>query len=471
MAKCIYCFLEFEPIEAHFRAEATIEELISATGDKEDLIFGGSTINETKKDDRGRVLDERLKNYFINKLDKDEITASNDAYLLPWFTIGSKNVIVKKEEDKETKKIYVPRLFFDPLVYKSTKMSTNERLCPHCHNKLPIGFGIKDTLIISIIGDTFSGKTVYLTVLIKELLKGTNAFDASLIPIGEKNILQDYINNYTQKIYVEKRLPQASPVQILPPLIYNYTYSYLNEYNNKVDKSINVVLYDIAGENCREKTTLDKKGLNVKNSDGIILLLNPLAINNISNYYTSEGMVTGDTTTESQYEIISALYDNFLGEDNKKSTIPIACVISKADIFLNEEVKLPFFDSHPYSKVLTKNYNGETKHNGYLDKDDIESLSYDVEEFLKWTQSNEFLAAIKKHFENFNFFSMSALNQMPVRKLIDGIEKSVIAKEIKPFRVVDPFYWILSQNKYLLRRNETNIKPKKSGFFSNLFKN
>ena len=47
----------------------------------------------------------------------------------------------------------------------------SQRICPHCHNDLPSVIGRSPNYIISMMGNTSSGKTVYLSRLLLSLLK------------------------------------------------------------------------------------------------------------------------------------------------------------------------------------------------------------------------------------------------------------------------------------------------------------
>src|SRR4051794_27342342 len=47
---------------------------------------------------------------------------------------------------------------------------TWERICQHCHSTLPVHFGTADNRLIALVGAKESGKTVYMTVLLHELM-------------------------------------------------------------------------------------------------------------------------------------------------------------------------------------------------------------------------------------------------------------------------------------------------------------
>lgn len=457
--KCIYCFQKFLPIDAHFRAKAPISNVDSEQQQEE-------------------LVDIKLKEHYKTKLNFDDKTAESKAMQYPYFTRNDKNISFDIQKDEITQREYIKEIKLNSEFYNSEILSTDLRLCPHCHNKLPKGFGIKDLLVISLIGDTFSGKSVYLAVLLHDLINRGDFYKGSLAEMGDKNEL-NLIKSYQEKIFQHRELPEASPTtNVMPPLFYNYTYNYIDNEKKVYKRSVDIAFFDIAGENCREDEKLRELGYNVKNSDGIIFLINPLAIDYISSHFKAHGIVTGDTSTRSQQTIINAIYKDFLSENSKKSTIPTALAISKADIFNREDVQLSFFKTYPESKILSKNYEKALKKLGCISKEDLSNLNDDVKTLLEHMDSASFVNSMDNYFEKYSLFALSALNQSPVETVvkINDKENKIVFKipnDIIPFRVTDPFYWILAQNNMLCIYSKDDFdKPKpikKQGIFSKIF--
>lgn len=460
--KCIYCFKKFLPIDAHFRAKTPIS-IIDSDSDSD-------------SEQQEKFVDIKLKEYYKTKLDRDDLTAESLAMQYPYFTKDSNNISFDIQKDEITQRQYIKEIKLDSKFYNSQVLSTDIRLCPHCHNKLPKGFGVKDVLVISLIGDTFSGKSVYLSVLLHELIHRDDFYKGSLVEMGDKNELK-LINSYQEKIFELRELPEASPTNVMPPLFYNYTYNYIDNNKKVYKRSVDIALFDIAGENCREDEKLEELGYNVQNSDGIIFLINPLAIDGISSHFKANGIVTGDTNTKSQLTIINAIYQNFLSGNSKKSTIPTALAISKSDIFTRKDVQLSFFETYPHSKILSKNYNNDLNQLGYINKEDLINLNDDVKTLLDKMNGSSFVNAMDNYFENYSLFAFSSLNQSPVEMIVtvDGKDETVfkIQNDINPFRVTDPFRWILAQNNMLHIYSKSDLdKPeiiKKQGIFSKIF--
>ena len=67
-------------------------------------------------------------------------------------------------------------------------METTERICPHCHNPLPPNYGKYKVHFIATVGITSSGKTVYLSQLLRrmdEYMSNVNVVTFDMTPANE----------------------------------------------------------------------------------------------------------------------------------------------------------------------------------------------------------------------------------------------------------------------------------------------
>ena len=98
--------------------------------------------------------------------------------------------------------------------YKNT---TTERLCPHCHNALPASCGEANTKIVSIIGYTKIGKTVYLVTLLEWLAQKM----PRVIPRASFGFIDESMGDWFHKRrneLNEGKLPQTN-VGYIEPII------------------------------------------------------------------------------------------------------------------------------------------------------------------------------------------------------------------------------------------------------------
>lgn len=453
--KCLYCFKEFEPFtEIHFRAEGSMSYISKDVTDLSDDL-------SVKK------IDEKLLDYYIYNLgyNEENAVASSKQYksFEPNEYFNTKGVHVEEKIINAQK--YYEKLSFDKDIFKTSYYETDIRLCPHCHNVLPDKFGIRKSLSISMVGYTNAGKTVFLTALIHALQHSRN-IKATLIPVGQDNDYNSTIGTYTDEIFSKRVLPDAT-LSKQPPLIYVYTYKYKvrnrKQEFEEVQESINLIFYDIEGEACRVVEKLKKEGNNIRHSDGIIYLLDPVRLEkiaqelfiidqannlNIFDRDANGSIIKPDWNKNNPFEVIHALFKYMLNEDGeKKSEIPAAFVFTKTDIFDADCIKenIDFLSKDPSNRVLPSSYT-EDKHKGYLDVLDIRNLNKDVVNFLEFFNHGEYKDAAELHFENYSFFAVSALNQIPSSKTDENGKISImLEKEVVPYRILDPLLWIMNK--------------------------
>lgn len=492
--KCIYCFKEFDPYTGvHFRALGPLTNINKKETTKSLL----KTLDEEKESVfLSKKIDEKLLNYYMYDLGYSQENAEANAKAYEAFapekylhTEGI-HTIEKKVNDK----IYFDKLVFDKENFKTSFYETDVRLCPHCHNVLPDRFGIRKSLSISMVGYTNAGKTVFLTALINALQHNKN-IRATLIPVGQENDYTSTIDRYMNEIFVKRTLPDATHSK-QPPLVYVYTYKYKikndkNEIEN-VQNSINLIFYDIEGEACTSVEKLRKEGNNIRHSDGIIYLLDPIRLENIAqelimidqannlNIFERDengNIIKPDFFKNNPFKVIDALFKYMLNEDGeKKSEVPAAFVLTKTDIFDIECVKenIDFLFKDPANKVLPSSLK-EDKHKGYLDALDIRNLNTDVINFLESFNHGEYKDAADLHFENYSFFAVSALGQIPVSKLNEKrIQQTTLEKDVVPYRILEPLLWIMNKNNlfssWQIFNTQDNIKKDDDSIFNKVLK-
>lgn len=490
--KCIYCFKEFDPYtNVHFRALGPITNV-----SKKEIKLS-KTSTEEKENFLSKKIDKKLLNYYIDLgYSQENAEANAKAYKAftpeEYLNIDSIEVRKKKINDQT----YFEKLVFNRENFKTDFYETDVRLCPHCHNILPDRFGIRKSLSISMVGYTNAGKTVFLTALIHTLMHNKNV-RATLIPVGQENDYASTIDRYINEIFSKRTLPDATHSK-QPPLVYVYTYKYkIKNSKNEIEEvqnSINLVFYDIEGEACTSVQKLQREGNNIRHSDGIIYLLDPIRLehiaqdlifldqaNNLGIFERDENgnIIKPNFSKNKAFEVINALFKYMLNEEGeKKSEIPVAFVLTKTDIFdiecVKQNINLLFKDTE--NKVLPSSFK-EDKHKGYLDALDIKSLNTDVINFLEEFNHGEYKDAADLHFENYSFFAVSALNQIPVTKENEKGEKhTTLEKDVVPYRILEPLLWIMSKNNlfsswqiFNTTDNEVSKKDNKS-IFSKVFK-
>ena len=450
---CPFCCHRFHPNQAHFR-------------------LAGSE----------RVLDEKLLNYYQNILQLESVDAKTNAKQHKTATLEDKGVSYREEDIDQYG--FALQITVDK---GSATETSDKRLCPNCHNDLPIGYGMRETLLISILGDARSGKSVFLTMLITEL-ENNNDFASKLTFIGDKEAGDNFYNTYQKPLLKEQTLISSTKRKKVPPYAFNYWYQYRNEQGEVQENTVDIIFYDIAGEDLRDDAGIRSNGFNIKDSSGLIFLIDPTSFGKLSDIFQFSDLALIDAIPEenSNQAIFNTLYNYFIGLARDKSDIPLALAISKSDLF--RYINLGFFNDKPESRI--QNILPDEKHKGALDMSSLRGLNEEVRELISYLDEDIILNNAIGCFKNVSCFALSSLGKKPMVEQIsdpvtnEAIEKGFVDGPLMPFRVKDPFYWILMRHGLLLKHeygryygnnspppvDNPGVVQKITGIFARLFK-
>lgn len=279
------------------------------------------------------------------------------------------------------------------------------------------------SLPIALIGAKASGKSNYIAVLINEIRKKMiRSFDCSF-PVGANESWRYYKDYYFRPLFEDGYVVQATDAGVIPPLIFS-----LNLKKNKVA----LTFYDTAGENLDSSDDMEIFNRYIPNSKGIILLLDPLQVPSIRKKL--QGKMPLPEINTDVVEILSRVITNIRNSKNIKGVIPIpiALVFTKMDA-------LEQFDIIPPDSCLRE----ESEHlkRGAFVLSDFENTNLEMRAVLEnWL--DEEVIQLMKNFSKYSIFGLSALGAIP-----NG--SKISSEEIKPKRVLDPWLWILAENKYI----------------------
>ena len=312
--------------------------------------------------------------------------------------------------------------------------STFRRVCPFCNNPLPKGYGKHPVKYISIIGATHSGKTVYISQLLKGMFEYANK--AGLKADFTSNHEWEFIES--NKVEYDVPLPDSTTKEkFSQPMFYDITRT---EGINKTTNTI--VLYDIAGENCRNASDMEKFAKYVMQADGIILLIDPRQL----------GFIPGEQVdSKSLEEVFSTIHGAIVESENELSKTPLAVCVSKSDQCFSilpsvaqEQVQAAGTDDNGFN---LPEFNA-IAHNQLLSGDlGLASL------FQKTASS--LCQALMSEFINYNFFTVSAIG-CEVEAGPDGRDRPV--REPVPIRIEEPILWLFKHFGYIDSKEKT-LRP------------
>ena len=436
---CPYCCHKFEPNSAEFRLPAALAPL---PPDPDAPKKRGR-----KKADEGFVLDDKLFAYFTKILDEAEKTAAPKSMKYESVTPDDPRV-EGKQADLEKFGFYSEIRFDDG----NQRFESHERLCPNCHNSLPVGYGLRDTILISIIGDARAGKSVYLTMLIDEL-ENNRDFPSKLSFIGDESTRELIYANYQKPLLEDRILIDSTKRKRIPPFSYNFWYKYRDATGELRENTIDIIFYDIAGEDMRDDSSIRRNGFNIRDSSGLIFLLDPTNFRSLKDVFMlrDRDIIDAIPTENSIHRVFSAMFNYFIGMDKEKSPIPLALTVSKVDLFKFAE--LDFFSSRPDSRMQNE-LEGEN-YDGFIDLRRNRGVNLEVKELLRYLNEDSVIHNAYGCFKKMSCFAVSSLGRKPITEKIsdpdtnETIERGYVGGEPVPFRIKDPFYWILLKNDLL----------------------
>lgn len=319
-------------------------------------------------------------------------------------------------------------------------------ICPKCHNWIPEEMVKNGAQIISVIGSPSSGKTNYIVSLIHELTNYGYMMDLLVHPTQiyrdgyKEESTQNRFINFERQLFKEKTVLNKTQVDAKDiPWIFHL-------YQQHTNQHIYLVFYDTAGEQFNDAKKIKDNVKYLQESDGIIILLDTLAIEKVEKILTAEGLVNlGGKTKDGLKNIFTSLFNI----ENKESIYkkPTAFVFSKFDAVLDHSDK---FDINLQAfKPGNKRENSSYLNTGKVDFDKIDDISDALEDvliglgvgnllgdFSPWKGSGN--GSKKNNSEsNYKLFGVSALGCMP--------DEALQLKEVKPYRVMDPLMWVLKK--------------------------
>ncbi len=301
---------------------------------------------------------------------------------------------------------------------------TTRRICPHCHNKLPKAYGKHPVKFVAVVGISGSGKTVMLSQLLENIeTYVTNA--GAKVTFDESDAARKFTQQY--KINPNVVLPEGTKPHFVPPIFLQMS----RKDGNKLNKWT-VVIYDIAGESCVAADGLDKFGPFVRNSDGIILLLDPKQINEID--FNDEQLEDSNDVKPKATSVLNTMAKAFVLDEEQVCDVPLAVTYSKSDMFqgvdgINE-------NSHMFKTIDYRSGRG-------FRLDAYNNIRFEVESLLK-RYNNVLHQNVLDLFSTYGFFAFTASGHKAENVGGVGSKKQrAFMMNLEPKRVEEPFLWLL----------------------------
>ena len=310
------------------------------------------------------------------------------------------------------------------------------KVCPKCGGELPLNIGTAKSYPIAVIGAKETGKSNYVAVLINQLKNEIGrSFNCALMACGDKT-LDRYRTEFYDPLYRRRTCVRGSDAGDVDPLIYSLIFQRKGGlFKKPVNDAVSLTFFDTAGENLNSLASMQTFNRYLYHSSGIILLLDPLQLPVVRDELQGKIRLPAENTDVNTIltrtiEIIRT--GAGLTDMTKKIDIPIAIAFTKIDAV--DELLDPASCLKNDSSHIRK---------GAFDTVDFEDANQEMQSLVEHWLGMELYQTVSSQFNKFAFFGLSALGSNP--DMDNKIPK------FRPFRVADPFLWILSQE---------NIVPK-----------
>ena len=293
----------------------------------------------------------------------------------------------------------------------------------------------------SIVGVPSSGKSNFITVMLKELENiSSSGLQLAVSPINTK--ASDIQNENSRIIFKDhKRLPPTDKTQP-PPQIWQLK----NRQRMEKDfcPTYTFTIFDGAGEHSIGRAN-ESVTRYISTSEAIIITIDPLTLDNV------RGKIDSKVLNNSQaYEGASAtkalqfITDELLRKSLKigsgvRLDIPVAVVLTKFDVILDEK-------NESFGRYLGKDAKSRIKktkiEDGKVNISEMQSVSKDIRDFLLKLEEGNFVYTVEGNFKNMMFFGVSSYGKPP-------IDSDTLDGDITPQGVLDPILWLLHLKKFI----------------------
>jgi hypothetical protein len=325
------------------------------------------------------------------------------------------------------------------------------RRCPNCDQPLPYNIESNENCVIGVIGGRKSSKSHYIASLIHTLRRKVSPSNIGFVikPLTGK-MQAHYENRYYKPLYVDRyELNATVPGQITPPLVYTTTFTGQN--GTKPARSVNLVLFDVSGEELRDDARMMSYAKFLLFAKGIILLVDPLTIDSFVEYLPPHEKPKRDYTVDRAEDVLDSLTINLRRHrnipDGVPIDLPIVAALAKGDL-----LRHPIDLSSERAALLDPNNGYRLRDVDYrrgFQVDQYQQTSEQVRGLLEDLDGPGFVDRLQHEFTNYSFSAISATGSTAVKADDTGNAPPSFRLPVIPSRCADPLLWLLYELGYV----------------------
>jgi hypothetical protein len=307
---------------------------------------------------------------------------------------------------------------------------TTVRVCPHCHHRLPTQFGRVPSKLVAVVGARDSGKTVMITVLMRELNHSAGKRLGAGVWGADEETRLVFADRYERHLYVDGELHEptrtvaAERSGLRPPLVFSFA---TEGKGLRRQRRTLLSFFDTAGEDLRSQESVELNTRYLRSADAVLLVLDPLQL---PGGWERAGMAGPPATVGvvDAFQVLEKITDLLQsGGRRLKIKKPLSVAFSKMDLF---------WDGLKPQSALRQ----PEPHVAGFNATDGADVHVEVARLLQdWEGGQKIEHFLRSNYKRSHYFGFSALGDRPTA------DNRVSSAGIQPYRVVDPFLWLLAQ--------------------------
>src|ERR1022692_2358480 len=315
-----------------------------------------------------------------------------------------------------------------PLCQQRTRI----QVCPRCHSRLPATFMSVEGRLIALAGPSLAGKTAFMTVLIHELRHAAgerlNASATGADDTTNERFSRDYESPLYRKSLLFARTTTSGQDNIAP-LVFRFQMNQRTLLRRRPQELL-LSFADGAGEDLISPLKVELMTRYLAAADGVVALVDPLQLPRVRELLGST-FVLPPLLPPDQISAFVRITELLLaGSGGTVVDKPVAIVLTKVDTLwsmlpLDSALRLPV-DVTPFFNVA-----------------DSMAVQREVATLLAGWGAGEIVDLARKHYSDSRFFAVSSLGEQPTDS------NRVSPRGVRPYRVTDPFLWLLSEFRFV----------------------
>jgi hypothetical protein len=306
------------------------------------------------------------------------------------------------------------------------------RICRECGFSTDLSAGAKETLSISLVGATGSGKSCMLATMLHELGGDFGRLHgAALYPTGGDRTMSQYERLYHTPLYEQGICVPATDEEIDP-----LTWALVFGGQENAGRALGLTLYDSCGATFKSEQQMSRYNRSLYHSSAIFFLIDPRqfpapreALGKGRRKKTAAPVE--DNPQKLLLRTIHLIRAGLSMEGvDKKLPMPIAVCLTKMDTMF------PFLDKASFLADPSRHLRRPM-----LSATDFSSCDLETRSLIESWGGREFIAHVESQFTKSAFFGLSSLGGQP------GSRNEIL--RVAPHRVLDPLLWLMWKGQVL----------------------